>query len=56
MLNWMKRLLSTQQKSDFKPEEIKADEGSIAANSTNVHKCFFITYQYTQANNKYIYT
>ena len=36
MLNWVKRLLSAQQKLDFKPEDIKADEGIAAANSTNV--------------------
>ena len=36
MLSWVKHLLGNQQKSDFKPEDIKADEASTASNSTNV--------------------
>lgn len=47
MLNWVKRLLSTQQKADFKPEDIKADESSIAANSTVVCSIVLHTYKHT---------
>ena len=36
MLNWVKRLLSSQQKSDFRPEEGKSDEIASTTNSTNV--------------------
>ena len=35
MLSWVKHLLGGQQKSDFKPEEIKPEESSTAS-TTNV--------------------